>query len=190
MQTIKLLLCISKMDYDLFTDCLQKAIQKSWTIHDCEKDSMGSGCHHHRSRNLHYPILVSEDPARHFLNHNVTGWGYTRGYFAGMGWAKTDLEEGRALILGPGSLGGPLDQGTGLYAWELDCVRDHGMDGVVDGYNRIVRLWVCLKGPPSYSRKRWKSMLFHLTEYFKKRVRPSLQLHLLLMAHQLLLPTV
>ncbi len=88
-----------------------------------------------------------------------------------MGWAKADLEENRALILGGGSPGGPLDQETGLRAWELDCCADPGMEGVADGYNRIVRLWVHLKGPPPYSRKRWESMLLHLSEYFNNRAK-------------------
>jgi hypothetical protein len=83
------------------------------------------------------------------------------------GWAEADLEEDRALILGGGPM---LDQETGLRTWELDCTRDKGMDGVADRYNRIVRLWVRLKGPPSYSpRKRWEGILFHLTEYFDKK---------------------
>jgi hypothetical protein len=117
----------------------------------------------------HY--LFPKDPDRAFLNRAHTGWSYTRGYCAGMRWAKADIEEDRALILGGGSPGGPLDRETGLRTWELDCTADHGMDGVRDGYNRIVRLWVHLKGPPSYSRKRWESMLFHLGEYFNKRAQ-------------------
>ena len=112
----------------------------------------------------HY--LFPKDPSRTFLNSAGNGWSYIRGYFAGMGWAKADIEENRALILGGGAL---LDQETGLRAWALDCTADLGMAGVADGYNRIVRLWVHLKGPPSYSRKRWEDILFHLTEYFDKR---------------------
>ena len=115
--------------------------------------------------------VLPKDPARTFLYHNPSGWSYIRGYCAGMGWARADLEEDPALILGGGSLDGTLDQETGLRTWELDCTADRGMAGVADGYNRIVRLWVYLKGPPAYSRKQWESMLFHLTEHFNSRAQ-------------------
>jgi hypothetical protein len=114
----------------------------------------------------HY--LFPKDPDRTFLNRAQTGWSYVRGYFAGIGWAKADLEENRALIMGGGPM---LDQETGPRTWGLDCTVDRGMEGVADGYNRIVRLWVRLKGSPPYSRKQWEGILFHLTEYFDKRAQ-------------------
>lgn len=117
---------------------------------------------------MHY--LFPKDPTRNFLKHNPEGWSYLRGYCAGMRWGKADLEENRALILGAGSVpGGAWDEETGLRTWSLDCTADHGMHGIADGYNRIVRLWVRLNGPPPFSRKRWESMLLHLSEYFDKR---------------------
>lgn len=45
---------------------------------------------------------------------------------------------------------------------------------MADGYNRIVRLWVQLKGPPAYSRKQWEGILFHLTEHFSNKARTIL----------------
>ena len=81
----------------------------------------------------HY--LFPKDPDRAFLNRAQTGWSYIRGYFAGMGWAKADLEENRAYILGGEAL---LDKETGLRGRGLDCTVDRGMEGVADGYNRIV----------------------------------------------------
>jgi hypothetical protein len=110
--------------------------------------------------------VFPKDPARTFLYHNPSDWSYIRGYCAGMGWAKADIDENRALILGGSPI---LDQETGLRAWGLDCTADRGMEGVADGYNRIVRLWVHLKGSPPYSRKQWERILFQLTEYFDNR---------------------
>lgn len=45
------------------------------------------------------PYLFPKDPDRAFLNRAQTGWSYTRGYFAGMGWAKADIEEDRRITL-------------------------------------------------------------------------------------------
>jgi len=122
----------------------------------------------------HY--LFPKDPDRTFLHRAQSGWSYTRGYFAGMGWARADIKENRALILGGSDL---LDQETGLRKWGLDCTADRGVDGVADGYNRIVRLWVHLKGSPPYSRKQWEGILFHLNEYFDKRAQTEPPEHLL-----------
>ena len=115
--------------------------------------------------------LFPKDPDRNYLQDPPHGWSYIRGYCAGMGWAKADLEERKAFILTAGLPAAALDQETGLRIQGLDCVIDAGRKGIVEGYNRTVRHWIHQKGVPEYSRKRWESVLFHLTEYFDRRAQ-------------------
>lgn len=95
-----------------------------------------------------------------------------------MGWAAADIKDNRAYILLAGLPGACLDRETGLTIWSVGCVVDNGIDGLVDGYNRIIRLYVRWKGPPSYSRKQWEKILFGLNEYFDDRAKREPPQHL------------
>ncbi len=115
--------------------------------------------------------LFPKDEPRNFLNNPPQSWSYLRGYAAGIGWAVADIRHKRAYILLAGLSGGCLDRETGLTIWSVGCVVDKGIDGIVDGYNRIIRTYVRWEGPPEYSRKRWEQMLFNLNDYFDTRAR-------------------
>ena len=120
---------------------------------------------------LAYHFLFPRDPARNFLHDPPTGWSYLRGYCAGIGWASADLKEDKAFILVAGLPGAALDRETGLRNYGLDCVVDAGREGITDGYNRVVRSWIRIKGTPAYSRKKWEGILYSLTDYFDNKSR-------------------
>ena len=99
------------------------------------------------------------------------GFSYLRGYRLGAAQAKKDIEDSRAMILdlSDGPYEESVDRRTGLNMWYMGDVTDRGTAGYVAGYNGTVYTFIEKNGIPSYSWKRWESIIFNAREYFDRR---------------------
>jgi hypothetical protein len=90
-----------------------------------------------------------------------------------------DLASHKAVRALVGANDKNLDRETGLTILSEGCVADQGMFAYADGYNRIVNLFIQLRGIPSNSRKPWDEILFRLNAYFDEREKTETPLKLI-----------
>ena len=105
-------------------------------------------------------------------------WSYLRAYCLGVTAAAEDLARNKAVLVTIGHTDEKLDERTGLTILTQGSVADRGMFGYAAGYNRIVDVFIRLRGIPSNSRKPWEQILSNVNEYFDSRAKddPPLQL--------------